>query len=345
MKKIACLGVLFALLLCGCASQNEDGFVEDKTCITVTENTPIDLALCELVASSIEEGKEADFFEKNKVGTKATGEDFYPSGMIDVQSHEVEAFYVADADADGEKDYLFLKKDAFSLYNESCKKIFEKKCLAAEGGFFSYNDRIYLWQKGFHPETGIYHSVILYAVEEDKLVQTAEISRYGTSYVRTAADCEEYVAEAADAFASRVYNDNNEDMLWSEDETLENGVFYADFNNDGYKEGYFKTLITPEDGFAYIYPELLVNDTERMPFEDLYPLGLGEDGKIPVRFWVQEFAKSFCIFVISEKSTDGITKEADGFTLEGFTVGTDLTVTRFMNLSYEKAYAPKVLQK
>lgn len=338
MKKIACLGVLFALLLCGCASQNEDGFVEDQTCITVTENTPIDLALCELVASSIEEGKEASFFEEMNVAQECRQ---LPDFLKDAES----TVLTADADADGTDDYLVLDTDYYRLYNEKGKIIFEKKCLAAEGGFFEYDDKVYLWQKGYHPKTGIYHSVILYAVEKDKLVQTVEISRYGMSYVRTAADCEAYVAEAADAFASRVYNNNNEDMILSEDETMENGVFYADFNNDGYKEGYFKTLITPEDGFAYIYPELLVNDTERMPFEELYPLGLGEDGKIPVRFWVQEFAKSFCIFVISEESSNGITKESDGFTLEGFTVGTDLTVTRFMNLSYEKAYAPKVLQK
>lgn len=338
MKKLACLGLLFALMMCGCASQNEDGFVQDKTCITVTEDTPIDLALCEVVASSIEEGKEVAFFEEKNAALVCEQN----PGFLETDESTVLA---ADADADGADDYLVLDTDSYILYNENGKIIFEKKSLAAAGGFFEYNDNIYLWQKGYHPETGIYHSVILYAVAEDQLVQTAEISRYGMSYVRTAADCEEYVAEAADAFASRVYHNENEDMLLSEDEELKNGVFYADFNNDGYKEGYFKTLITPEDGFAYIYPELLVNDSERMPFEDLYPLGLGADGKIPVRFWVQEFAKSFCIFVISEESADGITKEADGFVLEGFTVGTDLAVTRFMCLSYEKAYAPRVLQQ
>lgn len=338
MKKIAYMGLLLVLVMCGCASQNEDGFVEDKTCITVTEDTPIDLALCELVASSIEEGKEASFFEEKNVARVCKQ---LPDFLKDAESTVLSA----DADADGADDYLVLEADCYRLYNEKGKIIFERKCLAAEGGFFGFDDRVYLWQKGYHPETGIYHSVILYAVSEDKPVQTAEISRYGTNYVRTAADCEEYVAEAADAFAFRVYNNKNEDMVLSEDETLENGVFYADFNNDGFKEGYFKSIVTPEKGFPYVYPELLVNDTERMPFEDLYPLGLGENGKIPVRFWVQEFARSMCIFVISEESTDGITKEADGFILEGFTVGTDLAVTRFMCLSYEKAYAPRVLQK
>ena len=131
MKKLACLGLLCALLMCGCASQNEDGFVQDKTCITVAEDTPIDLALCEVVASSIEEGKEVAFFEEKNAALVCEQN----PGFLETDESTVLA---ADADADGADDYLVLDTDNYILYNENGKIIFEKKSLAAAGGFFAY---------------------------------------------------------------------------------------------------------------------------------------------------------------------------------------------------------------